>query len=84
MLPPSNKKAVDEIVKSYRLMFELLIKAELFDHLIDQMARARVWGSHIKLQAAASLFQMPVFLYTTSQSEHQQYKRMCYKPLSPE
>ena len=65
-------------LSSYRLMLELLIKAELFNQLIDQTARARVWGSHIKLQAAASLFEMPVFLYTTSQSEHQEYKWMCY------
>ena len=65
-------------------MFELLINAEMFNQHIDQTACERVWGSHIKLQAAASLFEMPVFLYTTSQSEHQEYKWMCYKPLSPE
>ena len=44
------------------------------------------WGSHIELQAAASLFEMPVFISTTglgSQSE-QGYKWTCYNPFPPE
>lgn len=78
------RKLLVEFVKSNRQMFEPLIIAETFDQHIDRMACARVWGSHIELQAAASLFEMPVFLCTTSQSEHQEYKWMCYKPFSPE
>ena len=78
------RKLLVEFVISNRQMFEPLIIAETFDQHIDRKACARVWGSHIELQAAASLFEMPVFLCTTSQSEDKHYKWMCYKPFTPE
>jgi len=66
-------------------MFEPLINRGTFDEHIDRMACARVWGSHIELQTATSLFKMPVFLCTctTSQSGHQGYKWNFYKPFPP-
>ena len=84
------RKLLVEFVKRNRQMFEPLITAETFDQHINQMACAGVWGSHIELQAAASLFQaaaslfqMPVFLCTSSQPE-QDYKWICYNPFSSE
>ena len=73
-----------EFFKSNRKMFEQLIIAETCDQHINRMACARMWGSHIEFQAAASLLEMPVFLCTTSQSEHQVYTWMYYEPFSPE
>lgn len=70
------RKLLVEFVKSNRKMFEPLVITETFDKHIERMTCARVWGSHIELQAAASLFEMPVFISTTglgSQSE-QGYK----------
>ena len=49
-------------------MFELLIIRGSFDEHKDWKACARVWSSHIELQAAASLFQVaasfPVYYLT--------------------
>ena len=87
--PPSKEKAEFfevEFVKSNRKMFEPLVITETFDKHIERMTCAQVWGSHIELQAAASLFEMPVFISTTglgSQSE-QGYKWTCYNPFPPE
>ena len=78
------RKLLVEFVKSNRQMFEPLIIGETFDQHTERMACARLWGSHIELQAAASLFEMPVFLCTTSRSEYQVYKWTCYKPFPPE
>ena len=66
-------------IKSNIKAFEPLIIGATFDQHIDQMANARVWGSHVELQAAASLFNMPVFLCTTSHSANHEYKWICYK-----
>ena len=74
------RKLLVGFVKSNRQMFEPLIIRGTFDEHIDRMTCARVWGSHIELQAAASLFEMPVFVCTTSQSG---YKWNCYKPFPP-
>ena len=79
------RKLLVVFVKSNRQMFEPLIIPRTFDEHIDRMACARVWGSHIELQAAVSLFEMPVFLCTctTSQSGHEGYKWNFYKPFPP-
>ena len=53
-----------------------------FQEHTDWIACTRVWGSHIELQAASSLFEMPVFLCNTSQCGHQGYKWNCYKPFT--
>ena len=85
--PPSNEKAIGglNVCQSNRQMFKPLIIRGTFDGHIDQMACARVQGSRIELQAAVSLFEMPVFLCecTTSQPGHQGYKWNFYKPFPP-
>ena len=59
------RKLLAEFVKSNRQMFELLVITETFDKHIARMTCARVWGSHIELQAAVSLFEMLVFICAT-------------------
>ena len=59
------RKLLVEFVKSNRQMFEPLVIRETFDKHIERMTCARLWGSHIELQAAASLFEMQVFIRTT-------------------
>jgi len=66
-----RKLFVEFQVKSNGQMFEPMITQGTFVEHIDQMACASVWSSHIELQAAASIFEMPIFLCTTSQSRHQ-------------
>ena len=60
--PCSNENAIGGVCQNNRQMFEPLIIQGTFNEHTDQMACARVWGSHIELQAAASLLEMPVFL----------------------
>ena len=59
------RKLLVEFVKSNRQMFEPLVTRETFDKHIEWMTCARLWGSHIELWAAASLFEMQVFIRTT-------------------
>ena len=79
------RKLLVEFVKSNRQMFEPLVIRETFDKHIERMTCAQVWGSHIELQAAASLFEMPVFICTTGNASQfeQGYKWTCYNLFPP-
>ena len=50
------------------------------DEHVGDLKHQRKWGSAVELLAAATLFQIPVYTYTSVQS--QKYRWLCYSPLT--
>ncbi len=80
---PEMRKLLLDFVKRNRQMFEPLLITATFEEHTERMAYNRVFGSHVELQAAASLFEMPVYLCTISPQDGQ-YKWTQYKPFPPD
>ena len=58
------------------------LNASDIDSYIIQMLRPGTWGTHIELLAAATFFQVPVYILKLSQN--QQLKWEVYNPLGPQ
>ena len=68
-----------EFVSLNREIFQAYCEEDITDHL-SKMKHERSWGTHVELQAAASLLQLPIYVFTQKNGSDDYYWEV-FKPI---
>ena len=68
----------DFVVANSNRFKSIVMDGDVMNHA-QKMQHLSVWGTHVELQATASLFQVPVYMLTFSRQQNR-YIWHCYQP----
>ena len=82
MMHSRTRMELTNFVANNRAVFEAIVMdGDIENHLL-RMQHLTVWGTQVELQAAASLYQIPVYILTFSKQQDM-YNWQCFKPWAP-